>query len=393
MPFNTHDLQGWPFGRAELDQHYASIAKRIGIAGHRDALNDWFEEDFVSRPPITVTPLTVALTKRINSVRSGRAFRFVVGINRLAVETRPEDPHSCVYCGECMIGCPRRAMYSTVTDIENWRRSGLISRVILGRALAVDGRPHHVIIEMANGHREALGPFDRVYVCAGCIGTTEFAMRTLGQHEGPRIVDNSVYTFPLVYTGPALSRSYDDQLYFGLSNAVVTAIPLTSAGRSAQLQIYPVFDHLWRYFTPNALWPALEPLGRALRRRILIARIFLHGEYSQAYAMRVDGYQPASLSLAHSGTPLRRVPDLWREIRHSFNESGFFVPLRPMMQRTGSHYAASLPLGVGPVAMDASITPGVYLCDSSTFPTAPAASPTFTIMANARRIADLSLRG
>jgi choline dehydrogenase-like flavoprotein len=41
--------------------------------------------------------------------------------------------------------------------------------------------------------------------------------------------------------------------------------------------------------------------------------------------------------------------------------------------------------------MDASIKPGVYLCDSSVFPNSPAASPTFTIMANARRITHLSL--
>jgi choline dehydrogenase-like flavoprotein len=31
--------------------------------------------------------------------------------------------------------------------------------------------------------------------------------------------------------------------------------------------------------------------------------------------------------------------------------------------------------------------PGVHLCDSSCFPDAPAVSPTFTIMANAARIA------
>jgi len=284
-------------------------------------------------------------------------------------------------------------MYSTVIDIEAWRRSGLISRLVFGRALAVDGQPHHVITEMANGRREAVGPFDRVYVCAGCIDTTEFAMRTIGQREGPRIVDNSLYTFPVVYAGPALSPSYDQRRYLGLTNALVSAVPLTSTGHAAQLQIYPVFDHLWRYFTPSALWPAMEPLGRALRRRVLIARVYLHGEYSQAYAIRVEGHRPAKLSLAHSGTPLRRIPHLWSEIRRSLGGSGFFVPFRPTLQRTGSHYAASLPLGAGPVAIDASITRGIYLCDSSIFPTAPAASPTFTIMANARRIAHLSLRG
>jgi hypothetical protein len=282
-------------------------------------------------------------------------------------------------------------MYSTMTHIEAWRRSGLISRVVFGRALAVDGQPHHVITEMANGRREAVGPFDRVYVCAGCIDTTEFAMRTLGLRDGPRIVDNSVYTFPIIYTGAALSRSYDQIRYFGLTNVIISAVPLTSMGHPAQLQIYPVSDHFWRYFTPSALWPAIKPLGRAMRRRVLLVRIYLHGDYSQTYAIHVDGQRPARLSLGYSGTPLRIIPDLWSEIRRSLGDSGFFVPFQPTPRRTSSHYAASLPLGTGPVAMDASITQGVYLCDSSIFPTAPAASPTFTIMANARRVADLSL--
>jgi hypothetical protein len=391
IPFSVRDFEGWPFDRAELDPHYASIARRIGIAGERDALNEWVGEDFVNRPPIAITPLIAMLTKAINSRGPGRTFRFVAGVSRLAVETRAEEPNSCTSCGECMIGCTRRAMYSTVTDVESWRRSGLIARVVSGRALSIDGQPPHVIAESPGGRRESLGPFDRVYLCAGCIDTTEIAMRTLGQSQGPRIVDNSAYTFPLLYTGPALPRSYDQVGYFGLSNAGVTAIPLRR-GHSAQLQIYPVIDHLWRYFTPHTLWTAVEPLARRLRRRILIARIFLHGEHSQAYAIRVEGDGPAKLSLAHSGRPLRRIPDLWADFRRSLEGSGFSVPIRPMLQRTSSHYAASLPLGKGPIAIDASLTPGVYLCDSSIFPTAPAASPTFTIMANARRVAALSLR-
>jgi len=392
IPFSKHDLQGWPFGRAELDPHYAAIARRIGIAGEHDALNDCVGEDFVNRPPITTTSTIRALAKRINSGHPGTAFLFVAGASRLAVETRAEAPNSCVACGECMIGCPRQAMHSTVTDIDAWRRSGFISRAVFGRALAIEGQPHRVMLETAEGRREIVGPFDRIYVCAGCIGTTELAMRSLGLRDGPRIIDNSAYTFPLIHAGPALSRSHDQHRYLGLTNLLVNAIPLTSAGRSAQMQIYLMFDHLWRYFVPYALWPVMAPLSRALRCRVLLVRIFLHGEYSQTYNVHVDGHQPARLSLAHAGTPLARIPDLWPEVRRSFGGGFFFLPSKPTRQWTSSHYSASLPLGTGPVAMDASIKPGVYLCDSTVFPTAPAASPTFTIMANARRIADLSLQ-
>ena len=393
LPFSTHDLQGWPFGRAELDAHYAAIADRIGIAGEHDALNNKLGLDFVNRPPITVPPVIGALSNWVNSRTPGTAYQFIAGASRLAVETRKDEARSCVACGECMIGCPRRAMHSSVSDMDAWKRSGLISRALSGRVLAIDRQTRSIMTEAAGGLRESVGRFDRVYVCAGCIGTTEIAMRTLGQSAGPRIVDNSAYTFSLVYAGPALNRSEDQNRYLALTNLLIHAFPLTPAGRAAQLQIYPLFDHLWRYYAPSALWPLMAPLGRALRRRVLLARIYLHGEHSQTYAVHIDGDGPAKLSLAHAGTPLLQIPDLWPELRRSVSGGGFHTPsVKPMRQRTSSHYAASLPLGVGPVAMDASISPGVYLCDSTVFPTAPATSPTFTIMANARRIADMSVR-
>ena len=134
------------------------------------------------------------------------------------------------------------------------------------------------------------------------------------------------------------------------------------------------------------------PVGRALRARALLGRVFLHGNHSQRYAIHIEGDGPAALTLAQQGTPLLEIPDLWQEIRGAVNGEGFAIPpLKPLRQRTSSHYAASFPIGRGPVGVDGSIAPGIYLCDSSIFP-APATSPTFTIMANARHICDLSLR-
>jgi hypothetical protein len=258
VPFSPHELKGWPFGRNELDPHYAAMSERIGIAGERDALNQWFGDDFANRPPIMTTPTIRALERGINKSLPGRTFRFISGISRLAVETRAQRSNACVACGECMIGCPKGAMYSTVADISAYRRSGLISRAVIGRALAVEGKPHHVIVEVKGGRREAVGPFDLIYVCAGCLGTTEFVMRSLGLHDGPRIIDNSVYTFPLIYTGRMQWRSCKNSGHLGLANLLVNAIPLNSTDHSAQIQIYPVLDHFWRYFTPHTLWPIMR---------------------------------------------------------------------------------------------------------------------------------------
>jgi hypothetical protein len=291
-----------------------------------------------------------------------------------------------------MVGCTRQSTYSTSHDIDQWRRSGFIARFIVGRVLTIERETRSVVVQ-AGHRRETIGPFDLIYVCAGCIATTEIVMRSLAQKSGPQIIDNSLYTFGIFYVGRRISPRHDSQRYFGSTNLLIDASPLTPSGDSAQIQVYLLFDHLWRYFLPSVLWPAVAPISRFLRGRILLGRIYLPGSRSQRYAIHVSNDRSASLSLAHAGTPISEIPDLWCQTKSALSGNGFVVPsVKPVRQRTGSHYAASLPLGRDPVSIDGSIAPGIFLCDSSIFPTAPAASPTFTIMANARYIAERSMQ-
>ena len=86
------------------------------------------------------------------------------------------------------------------------------------------------------------------------------------------------------------------------------------------------------------------------------------------------------------------VRGLMQSIRSAVGHDGFWIPpVPPIRQKTNSHYGATLPYG-GPhlqIPVDNQISPGVHVCDSSCFTDSPAVSPTFTIMANASRIADL----
>jgi choline dehydrogenase-like flavoprotein len=81
-------------------------------------------------------------------------------------------------------------------------------------------------------------------------------------------------------------------------------------------------------------------------------------------------------------------------IRSALNKDGFFVPPGAQIrQKSNTHYAGTLPYGesIVPVTRDAQIAPGIFVCDASVFPKLPAVSLTFTIMANAHRIAIESL--
>ena len=160
----------------------------------------------------------------------------------------------------------------------------------------------------------------------------------------------------------------------------------------AQVQLYTNFDYMWRYNVPPALWPLVRGLVSWSRDRLFWARLYVHGRLSQSYAVGLenDALHFAPARSADRSAVTRMMPVL----RHALNRRGFYVPpVPPLYQNANSHYAATLPLGGSsvPVGRNGEVAPGVFVCDSASFPDLPAVSLTFTIMAQAHRLAAQSL--
>ena len=386
------ELQEFPIPVAGADDGGLKT-EIIGVCGSDDALSDYFGQRFVNRPPIHRPWVFGQLEEVINRPFDGEgSYALTAGSSRLAVETRDDRDNRCIHCGACMTGCANQAIYSAGNDIGRYQAQGLIRRTITGKALTVRGAPPEVVVQK-NGAHETVGPFDRVYVAAGCIGSTEIVMRSLDLRDGPLVTDNAVYTFPILYLGRHCGGPDDDD-HYGLTNLLIGCRPSGGDGRFAMIQVYPNIDYLWRYFLPVALWPIAQPLGRALRRRLLWGRVFLDEAYSQRYAATMSDDGAFALRLARPPEPLARIPGLWASIRRQIGRRGFMLPkVPPVRHATSSHYAASLPLGSTYVDGDGRFGPDAYVCDSAVFPDGPAASLTLTIMALACRIAHRSLPG
>jgi choline dehydrogenase-like flavoprotein len=126
----------------------------------------------------------------------------------------------------------------------------------------------------------------------------------------------------------------------------------------------------------------------------MLGRVYLDGEADRRLAFELcDG------RLVIRRGPQPRVAEVFKpfmeSLRRATNYAGFYLPpLPPIGHGTSSHYGGTLPYG-GPlldVARSGRVAPGVYLADAATFPTLPAISPTFTIMANACRTAHEGLQ-
>lgn len=398
FPFAGRDFAGWPVSAEEMAPYYRLIADRVGVCGEPDALTTYFRNDYINRPPLQTSPVIEALCDTINShSREGEmaGYRMLAGSSRLALETRPDHPHACVYSGECMLGCPREAIWSAGQEMDHYQAAGIVSSYVVARVSRVqDHRIYYQVPGRLSVVDHIAGPFDRIYLAAGCIGSTEIVMRSLGLDRGPQMLDSALLSFPILYAGRAGGLTGGGIPYFSLCNLSLMAVPSDPAAAAAQVSIYPAFDHLWRYYLPESLWSAMRGVGRMLRWRLLLGRVYLTGAANSTYDFQLrDDHLFIRRGQKPAAAPGYRA---FRDsLRRAANHSGFYIPpLPPIIHGTSSHYAGTLPYGGGLVDMPryGRIAPGVYLADASTFPRLPAISPTFTIMANACRTAHESLQ-
>ncbi len=391
FPFTDRELVNWPVTAAELAPYYQLIAEKIGVCGETDALTEYFGRDYINRPPLQTSPVIEALAATTNRHRGGRrSWRILAGASRLALETRAGHPRACNYSGECMLGCPRESIWSASLELDRYQARNFITRSVTGRVRSVVDRR---VRYQAGSQLHTSEPFDRIYLAAGCIGSTEVAMRSLGLTRGPTLLDNAILSFPVLYAGAAGGLQGDDGKYFSLCNLSMVGIPERPDQAATQVSVYPAFDHLFRYYTPEPLWASMRHLWRLGRWRALLARVFFAGAANRALEFELHNDE---LVIRRGAVPDTRalVDSFMSSLREAVNHAGFFVPpVRPGAHGTSSHYAATLPYG-GPlveVRRDGRIAPGLHLADASTFVGSPAISPTFTIMSNACRTVHESL--
>lgn len=396
LPFTDRELAGWPVRRADLDPHYRRVAEVIGISGRPDGLNRYFGADFSNRPPIYLPPAFERMQAAWQEAPPGAEFEIVAGVNRCAVETRDHRPNACVRCGECLTGCFRDAIFSTRQAFAHMIEASQ-TRLVSGEVRAFDPRTRTLEVK-AGGTLERFGPYDRVYLAAGCPGTTAIALRSLGLDRTLEMSDNAVYVFPILRLGGAGGDAGRDgrppgsDPHLSLSNLLVGLVPRGGDLPYAQVQVYPNFDYMWRYNLPPPLWPLVRGWVRGSRSRLFWARLYVHGRLSQAYEVAMEGDE-LRFSYAR-GADTAAARRMMRALRPALSRGGFWVPpLQPVHQNANSHYGATLPWGGDrvPVAESGEIAPGVYVCDSSVFPDLPAVSLTFTLMACAHRTATRSL--
>jgi len=393
--FTARDLEGWPVSLAELDPFYDELTRHIGVSGAADDLAPYFGSATDLLPPLRLSVFAQQLLNRYNQRK--RYFNrrgILVGYPRLAVLTvgRPgRDAYAYDNLEFFRPGNP--AIYNPAFTLAEMVAAGRV--VYRPGCLAMRYREAatHVEVTARSLTDDSLETFQgkTLLLAAGALNSARIVLESSGDYESRLpILDNPMSCIPLfrlsrvgapldvhdsslaqlnvVYDAPETSELVQATLYAStgpLRSDVLFQLPMSvSANLAFAKYVAPAMGVLM-VFHPERPRP-----GNCMR-------------------LRADG----ALEVHYDTPPRGRVEG--RLIR-AFRRAGAFSSRRicqyPRMGN-GLHYAGTIPMKQVPGRYEVDRNgllwgaKRVYVVDGACFPVLPAKNLTFTIMANAMRVA------
>lgn len=413
FPFNADDLSGFPFPHDELAPYYGEISRRIGVSGTADDIERFMPVHEHMMEPLELDGHSRALLERYASHREALNSRYgcYLGRARVATLSRPlGDREPCDYLGRCIWGCPTEALYTpslTLRECERYEGFAYLSdRLVQAFEFDETRRVRSLLVRSPAGGAMTSLPVDTLALAAGTLSSSRLYLESVWRHEGKReeldgLMDNRQILVPFVCLGrigvPYEPRSYQyHQLLLGLEtdrlreyvHGQITT--LTTAEAHPILQSMPV-DLRTATFVFRNVRAALGLVNLNFHdHRRPECRVGLSPEGGVRDPVLEVRYEPESGESERLKSAVKRLRRVLRRLGCVVAPGT--VHTRPM--GASVHYAGTLPMSESP--RPRTVSPlcrshdfeNLYVVDGSTFPFLPAKNITFTLMANAARVAD-----
>ncbi len=412
MPMAEESFRNWPITRTELEPFYREASGLMDVPAVQDDLAQLYP-NYGEAAPTALSEQGAQLIANLLNHRSALAAAGIAfGRSRSAVGSAyAVGARGCVYCGLCMYGCPYRAIFSAEYALERLKTEAQLTHHVGRIAVAFEERASGVEVRLrrlGDGAPETL-TCDRLFVACGAATSVRLVAGALKLFDRTfYLQDTQLVSIPLFLRRRckpgAIPRAN------ALGQAVIVLNDPDLCDERVHLQIYgfsPFITDLLRARWGNFF--IRDALLRPLTDQMMVVMAYLPGQLSGRIAVRVKPPSPSDRGLppaSFTGEPNARTQAAARRIGRKLmahrRELGVW-PALPLMEVPepgfSNHLGGCLPMRAapGPGETDRLGRPfgltRVHVVDSASFSALPSEHLTYSIMANAMRIAAAATRG
>lgn len=397
-PYNEDDLKNFPFTLEALLPSYRAVAERIGLSGGDADL----APALPMQPANWLQPFAQKLLQLYKQQKEKAHPDFQLSIAPNAVATMPlagSSRQACNSCGLCLYGCTRGAIYNSALELPVLQRFAnftyLPGHAVMGLQTPEDGLQG---VTVQTHEKTFFMEARKIILAAGTLNTTALV---LNHYKVPgkklRLLSNPVAAMAFIdplKIGQALpSKSFSlGQLSYQLGSEHHLASGALYGADT--LPLTGVADRL-PFSRPTAM-----AIAAALAPALTIATCFLPGCFSSNVLSLENGWHGPELSIEgcltkDASKTLAKATERLSQIMRNyglFQVPGSFSLVPP---GADAHPAGTLPMQEKPddftCSPEGELRPWkhVLVVDGACFSDLPSKHCTFTIMANADRIARL----
>jgi choline dehydrogenase-like flavoprotein len=403
IPMTGDSFRNWPITSEDMAPFYRRVARLMDVPRVHDDLEDLYPNFGDAPPPPLSEQGTQLITQLLNhkSRLNEAGIRF--GRGRSAIGSRyAVNEHGCVACGLCMYGCPYQAIFNAEYVVDRLKsrhdfthKAGWIAEGFDEQASGVIVRLRH----LETDDRETL-PCDRLFVACGATTSLRLVAGVMKWFERPFYLgDTQQFSIPVLLSKRCRAGSVPRA--FALSQISIELNDPSICDENIHLQVYgfnPFMVDILR-----SRWGRLinQRMLQPLFDRMMIVMGYLPGRLSGTIEMTVHptatGELPAAscagISNPRSKPAVRRIARMLLTHARAFG----WLPALPLVEvpvpGTSAHLAGCLPMKASPTAGETDRLgrpyglQRVHVVDAACFSDLPSEHLTYTIMANAARIA------
>jgi hypothetical protein len=397
LRFNDGELKKFPITVSDLDPFYEILTQEIGISGCDDDLNSFFGNAKGLQPPLNLSPVAQKLLKSYGLKRTVFNKKNIYwGQPRLAILTKDSDGRLAhAYHNQEFFQANISSIYNpTYTLRKLQKRENFFYKpgVLIDRFEETKDGVTVFGTEMStNSHIKFITK--KLILAAGSLNTTRIVLKSYGDTTTRvPLLDNPLSFVPLFHL-KSIGTAFSPRSFGGAELMVVYNGPLSE--EPVQGSFYGLASPLRSDFVLDYPFTIRGNLncGKYLMPGIFVIILFYPDSPKPENFIRLN--ENGTLHISYKTEPRHKIE---KHIISQMRKIGFWGHhslCQYPIAGSSIHYAGSFPMVNSPHRKYQSSSDGllsgtsnVFLADSSVFPTLPAKNYTFTIMANAMRVAD-----